>query len=139
MTNMVVCFLSCRDLNFDTSKELVLFSFDNTSSTGHWRELSDASVWPTGMSKATFVLQKTKTIRQAIFFSLLNPQASGAAFAGQRIDVRFDLSKYTTLLINCRAQGENYNYKICLRPNGKNNDPYPSYERIFKVSVVFKI
>lgn len=111
------------------------FTDTKTKSIHHWHELSDADVWADGMSKAVLVLHKTKQLQEAIFFTMLIPTQSGAAFAGQRIKVHFNLGNYSKLMINCRAQGQNAYYKISLRQKGENNYPYPSYEQIFKVSI----
>lgn len=97
-----------------------------------WIEQSD-TVRTVGKSKAVIVLQKTQIFQRAVFFTLLNPQPNAAGFAGVRTETNLNLTGYTDININCRAQGENSGYKIVLRHRGENNEPFPTYEQFFNV------
>lgn len=91
------------------------------------------------MSKAAFVLQKTRLFQRAVFFTMINPQINGAGFAGYRININLDLSDYSKIRIDCRGQGANFGYKVVLRHKGHHTDPYPSYEQIFQVNFILNI
>lgn len=85
------------------------------------------------MSKATLVLQEGKLFRKAIFFSLLNPQVSGAGFAGIRTEANLDLQQYGSLAMRVRGQGQNKKYKFILRHKGESKKPQPAYVYLFEV------
>ena len=111
----------------------VLFDFtSHSTSVDHWVEQSDV-VRSVGMSKATLVLQKTQQFQRAVFFTLLNPQPNGAGFAGMRIFTSLDLSDKSKLVMSCRGQGQNYDYKVVLRHRGLDEEPNPTYELTFQV------
>ena len=86
--------------NFNSETE---FSEEDASS---WWESSDTVRTP-GMSKASFVLQKSRVFQRAIFFALLNPQPNGAGFAGVKTNLTLENPNNFTgdgLVIQCRAQ-----------------------------------
>lgn len=99
-----------------------------------WVEQSD-TVRKVGMSKAALVLQRTQEFQRAVFFTLLNPQPNGAGFAGVRTFTHLDLTNRTAIAISCRAQGQNFEYKVVLRHRGLNDDPNPTYEQTFQVRI----
>ena len=111
-----------------------MFDFTNsTSSVNDWIEISDTER-DVGKSKGVFVEQKTEQFQKAIFFSLLNPQPNGAAFAGIAYRKKsFDLSSFTGLNLSVRAQGENFVYKVILRHHNEQSSLQPSYEIFFEV------
>jgi len=111
----------------------MLFDFTNsTSSVNDWIEISDTER-DVGKSKGVLVQQKTQQFQRAIFFSLLNPQPNGAAFVGIAYRKKsFDLSEFTGLKLNIRAQGENFVYKVILRHHNEESSLQPSYENIFE-------
>jgi hypothetical protein len=111
-----------------------LFDFTNSASTvNDWIEISDTER-DVGKSKGVFVEQKTEKFQKAIFFSLLNPQPNGAAFAGIAYRKKsFDLSSFTGLNLSVRAQGENFVYKVILRHHNEHSSLQPSYEIFFEV------
>lgn len=98
----------------------------------NWTEQSD-TVRAVGRSKAVITLDKNTEFQRGVFFTLLNPQTNGAAFAGVRIPTNFNLTGYNNIDINCRGQGENKGYKVVLRHKGQDNEPYPTYEQFFTV------
>uniref|UniRef100_A0A1B6CS23 NADH:ubiquinone oxidoreductase intermediate-associated protein 30 domain-containing protein n=1 Tax=Clastoptera arizonana TaxID=38151 RepID=A0A1B6CS23_9HEMI len=115
----------------DSSNELTIFDFTTLSNLNGWTEQSD-TVREVGMSKASFVLQKTKVFQRAVFFSLLNPQPNGAGFAGYRTNTHLDLRCYSKIRLDCRGQGQNFGYKIVVRHKNQNNEPHPSFEQMFQ-------
>ncbi|XP_046466172.1 uncharacterized protein [Neodiprion pinetum] len=115
----------------DESISLSLFDFTSSDNVSDWTEQSD-TVRTVGKSKAVFVMQETQEFRRAILFTLLNPQSNGAAFAGVRIETVMNFVGLSTIHINCRAQGNSTGYKIVLRHDGENNEPYPTYEQFFE-------
>jgi len=126
-------FISSTKCLFSSSKQ-ILFNFTNsTSSVDDWIEISDTER-DVGKSKGIFVQQKTEQFQRAIFFSLLNPQPNGAAFAGIAYRKNsFDLSSFTGLKLSVRAQGENFVYKLILRHHNEESSLQPSYENFFEV------
>jgi hypothetical protein len=126
-------FISSTKCLFSSSKQ-ILFDFTNsTSSVDDWIEISDTER-DVGKSKGIFVQQKTEQFQRAIFFSLLNPQPNGAAFAGVTYRKNsFDLSSFTGLKLSVRAQGENFVYKLILRHHNEESSLQPSYENFFEV------
>ncbi len=126
-------FISSTKCLFSSSKQ-ILFDFTNsTSSVDDWIEISDTER-DVGKSKGIFVQQKTEQFQRAIFFSLLNPQPNGAAFAGIAYRKNsFDLSSFTGLKLSVRAQGENFVYKLILRHHNEESSLQPSYENFFEV------
>lgn len=108
-----------------------LFDFTKTEQLTNWTEHSDTAK-PTGMSKAALVIQKSQLIQRAIFFSLFVPRASGAGFAGIRLESNFDLRDYHYIALKCRGQGVNFKYKMVLRHKGLNKDA-AVFGQIFKV------
>ena len=117
-----------------SSSENALFDFTNSSSSvNDWIEISDTER-DVGKSKGVFVEQKTEQFQRAIFFSLLNPQPNGAAFAGIAYRKKpFDLSSSTGLKLSVRAQGESFHYKMILRHHNEQSSLQPSYEIFFEV------
>ena len=118
--------------NDKSAIDMMLFDFRTIPDLDDWKESSD-TVRDVGMSKASFVLQKTQQYQRAIFFALLNPQANGACFAGFRSQCDFASSNYEA--IHLRLQGSNgdlWRYKILLT---NQKDTYQrSYEAYFNVS-----
>jgi hypothetical protein len=116
------------------SSEQILFDFTNsTASVNDWIEISDTER-DVGKSKGVFIEQKTEQFQRAIFFSLLNPQPNGAAFAGVAYRKKsFDLTSFTGLKLSVRAQGENFVYKVILRHHNEQSSLQPSYEIFFEV------
>lgn len=110
---------------------MTLFDFTTTGiDLSNWIESSDTVREP-GMSKATFVLQKSQLFQRAVFFALLNPQPNGAGFAGVRHPVDFDLSNFSSIELKLRGQGQKTNFKIVLKHHGEVGDGSPSYEQFF--------
>lgn len=97
----------------------VLFDFRNASSLEDWTESSD-TVRVVGMSKASFVLQKSQLFSRAVLFTMLNPQPNGACFAGfwNRKETH-DLSGYEGLEVSVRQQGDAPIQKVVLYHNGE--------------------
>ncbi|XP_015595121.1 uncharacterized protein LOC107267658 [Cephus cinctus] len=116
---------------------ITLFDFTTISNLDNWSEQSD-TVRTVGKSKATLVLETTQVFQRAILFTLLNVLPSGAAFAGMRTRVSFDLSPYENITITCRAQGNNSNYKIVLRHENLTSNADPTYEAFFEVPTLDK-
>jgi hypothetical protein len=116
------------------SSEQILFDFTHsTSSVNDWIEVSDTER-DVGKSKGVLVEQTTEKFQRAIFFSLLNPQPNGAAFAGVVYRKKsFDLTSFTGLKLSVRAQGENFIYKLILRHHNEESSLQPSYENFFEV------
>ena len=74
------------------------------------------------MSKAVLSLQKTQVFQRAIFFTLLNPQPNGAAFAGARTkqgQFNADLTGFESIVLKVRANGNATHYKVTLRHNNE--------------------
>ena len=116
----------------NSNSDMMLFDFTTIGNLDYWKESSD-TVRDVGMSKASFVLQKTQQYQRAIFFALLNPQANGACFAGFRSQCDFASSDYEAIQLRLRgAQGDLWRYKILLT---NQKDTYQrSYEAFFNVS-----
>uniref|UniRef100_A0A2S2QWY7 NADH:ubiquinone oxidoreductase intermediate-associated protein 30 domain-containing protein n=1 Tax=Sipha flava TaxID=143950 RepID=A0A2S2QWY7_9HEMI len=116
-----------------TSK-LLLFDFRTAAGLNGWSEQSD-TVRSAGRSKATFDLYRMQTAPQsAILFTLLNPLPNGACFAGVRVPTQLNLAGYHHVVFSCKTTGNATTYKIVLRHNGLNDEPYPTYEQKFQVS-----
>jgi hypothetical protein len=132
--NTFISIFSTHDTSSLFSSEQVLFDFTHSiESINDWIEISDTTR-DVGMSKAVFIGQKTQQYQQAIFFSLINPQPNGAAFAGVAYRKKsFDLSLFTGLKLSVRAQGENFVYKLILRHHNQESSLEPSYENFFEV------
>lgn len=114
----------------------MLFDFTTMSDLDEWTEQSD-TVREVGMSKAVIVLQRTQQFQRAVVFTLLNPQPNGAGFAGVRTNTQFDLSNYSKIQVHLRGQGQNSGYKIVLRHKMQNDEPFPSWEQMFQVNIIF--
>nr|XP_018898481.1 PREDICTED: uncharacterized protein LOC109031427 [Bemisia tabaci] len=114
------------------TKTLFDFTDNGITDLKNWREISD-TVRDVGMSKASFVVQKTQKFQRAVFFTMLNPQPNGAGFAGVSTSTPFNLQKFQNVLIHARAQGSVTDYKIVLRHKGLNQEPHPTYEQTFNV------
>lgn len=114
--------------------KMTLFDFTDMQSVDDWQEVSD-TVRTVGRSKAVLTLQTSQLFQRAIFFTLLNPQANGAGFAGVRKLTNLDLSRFKNIKITCRGQGENNYYKISLRHRGQNSNEDLSYEQFFTVKL----
>jgi len=109
----------------------ILFDFTTIPGLDTWEESSDTAR-DVGMSKASFVLQKTQKYQRAIFFALLNPQPSGACFAGVVSETNFDSSEYKAIWLKLRGvQGELWRYKVILRNQEISNQR--DYEAFFMV------
>ncbi|XP_076224018.1 uncharacterized protein LOC116424918 [Nomia melanderi] len=108
----------------------ILVDFTTINNINDWLEISD-TVRTVGMSKAVLVLQTTQVFQRAIFFTLLNPQANGAGFAGIRKRTNLNLSNFKGIEILCRGQGSNDHYKIVLRHKNLHTDKDITYEQIF--------
>jgi len=125
---------SLKDRN--STSNIMLFDFTTIESLDGWEESSD-TVREVGMSKASFVLQKTQKYQRAVFFALLNPQENGACFAGFRSETNFDSSNYTDLVLRLRGyKGDLWRYKILLTNQRETNQK--SYEAYFNVNEVFQ-
>jgi hypothetical protein len=113
-------------------REVLLFDFTAPDAdVSGWVESSDTVRQP-GMSKAAIVLQKSQLFQRAVFFGLLNPQPNGAGFAGVRHSTDFDLSKFSSVEVKLRGQGNNKNFKLYLKHHGEVGDASPSYENFFQ-------
>merc|ERR1719273_1886387 len=122
----------CISVDYKMTSKDMLFNFTTIRSLDTWAESSD-TVREVGMSKASFVLQKTRKYQRAIFFALLNPQPNGACFAGYRSECDFASSDYEAIQLRLRgAQGDLWRYKILLT---NQKDTYQrSYEAYFNVT-----
>ncbi|CAH8530255.1 unnamed protein product [Schistosoma turkestanicum] len=113
----------------------LLFNFTDSQTTlEKWIEVSD-TVRPEGRSKATLVQHIGFNYRSALFFYLLNPQPSGACFAG--VDYVLDtwnLSNYTGIMIDLHRQGQNSNFKLIFYGDCSEIFTCPSYESFFETS-----
>ena len=118
--------------NNNSTLDMILFDFTTIANLDNWKESSD-TVRDVGMSKASFVLQKTQQYQRAIFFALLNPQPNGACFAGFRSQCNFSSSNYEAIELRLRgSNGDLWRYKILLT---NQKDTYQrSYEAYFNVS-----
>lgn len=76
---------------------------------------------------------RLQVFQRAVFFTLLNPQPNGAGFAGVRTFTHLDLTNRSAIALHCRAQGQNFDYKMVLRHRGLNDEPNPTYEQTFQV------
>ena len=113
----------------------MMFNFtDPNADVSGWVEESD-TVRKTivGQSKATLVLQKTNAFQRGIFFALLNPQDSGAGFAGVRHPIKLSLSPASLFTLMVRSQGQNTHFKIYVRHHGELGDEFPTYENIVEI------
>jgi len=116
----------------EMASEEILFDFTTIVDLDNWVESSD-TVREVGMSKASFVLQKTQKYQRAVFFALLNPQPSGACFAGVYSETDFDSSMYKAIWLKLRGiQGTLWRYKVILRNQGISAQR--NYEAFFKVN-----
>merc|ERR1712137_876539 len=106
--------------------------------TSGWVEMSDTRR-EVGMSKAVFPIQKTQVYQRAVFFALLNPQPSGAGFAGVDTEVKFNLSQCTTLDLRLRAGGEYSAFKVTLYHKSEEVDVNYSYEQFFQGPREFQV
>ena len=111
--------ISFSSTNSESTEMRTIFNFNSetefTDEDAHsWWESSDTVRTP-GMSKASFVLQKSKLFQRAIFFALLNPQPNGAGFAGVKTNLSMDLQNDDLtgdgLMIQCRAQVSFQNFQ----------------------------
>lgn len=106
--------------------------------TSGWVEMSDTRR-EVGMSKAVFPIQKTQVYQRAVFFALLNPQPSGAGFAGVDTEVKFNLSQCTTLDLRLRAGGEYSAFKVILYHKSEEVAVNYSYEQFFQGPREFQV
>merc|ERR1712227_186892 len=114
------------------NSSMMLFDFTTLDNLDNWHESSDTTR-EVGMSKASFVLQKTQKYQRAIFFALLNPQPNGACFAGFRTEVNFDSSNYDSIQMRLKgAQGDIWRYKLVL--THQHQSTQHSYHTSFNVS-----
>lgn len=115
----------------------MLFDFGKAADLNAWSELSD-TVRSEGSSKATLDLYKTNSKRSAVLFTWLNPLPNGACFAGVRtVEIQWNLNEYQYVSFTCRSAGNATVYKIVLRHDGQNYEPYPSFEQQFNVSIYY--
>lgn len=112
----------------------MLFDFQNATDLNNWTEQSD-TVRSAGKSKATFDLYTTQTKQSAILFTLLNPLPNGACFSGVRTLTQLNLDGYEYISFVCKTMGNATTYKIILRHNNLNDEPNPTFEQKFKVSI----
>ncbi|XP_061706853.1 uncharacterized protein LOC133517557 [Cydia pomonella] len=111
--------------------ELYIFNFTGSDGVDGWEEQSD-TVRSVGMSKAVLVNHENTEYKRVVFFALLNPQTDGSGFAGVRaLKTYDDLTEYTKLQLQCRAQGNFTSFKVVLRHKGLNNEPNNSFEQFF--------
>ncbi|CAH8502938.1 unnamed protein product [Schistosoma rodhaini] len=149
-TNLTASFtIGLGITTFDVIKQLVmtsisqsnkptsplLFNFTDPQNTlSKWIEVSD-TVRVEGRSKAILVPHIAYNYRSAIFFYLLNPQPSGACFAGvDYILDTWDLSQYTGVVIDLHRQGQNTNFKLFFYGNCSEIFTCESYESFFETS-----
>merc|ERR1712029_1319268 len=98
--------------NSESTEMRTIFNFNSETEftdedANSWWESSDTVRTP-GMSKASFVLQKSRVFQRAIIFALLNPQPNGAGFSGVKTNLTLenpDDFSGDGLMIQCRAQG----------------------------------
>lgn len=109
-----------------------LYDFRTATNLDSWWESSDTVRTP-GMSKASFVLQKSRLFQRGVLFTMINPQPNGAGFAGYNTDGNWDLSEHCILELHIRPQGQSEHYKINLRHKGQDTRN-GSYEHFFKVN-----
>ena len=111
--------ISFSRTNSESTEMRTIFNFNSETEftdedANSWWESSDTVRTP-GMSKASFVLQKSKLFQRAIFFALLNPQPNGAGFAGVKTNLSMDLQNDDLtgdgLMIQCRAQVSFQNFQ----------------------------
>jgi len=112
----------------------MLYDFTTCHDLDNWTESSDFTHREPGMSKASFVLQKTQLFQRAVFFSVLNLQPNGAGFTGYLTEDTWDLEEYYALQLVARAQGQNEIYKILLRHKGM-NFTQGAYETFFHAPI----
>ena len=112
---------------------VTLFDFTTTPNLLGWAESSD-TVRNEGMSKASFVLQKTQIYQRAVLFTLLLAQPDGAGFAGVGYYGDWDLRNHEALHIECWGHGEAEEHKIYLRHKGQEGGG--SYQALFKVGAM---
>lgn len=94
----------------------VIWNFNEASDLSSWHESSDGTARSVGMSTGAFKLQRTEMFTRAVMFSLLNPQPNGAGFVGFFTNCHdLDLSKYRSIRMRYRAQGQNFHYKFYLK------------------------
>ncbi|CAH8502950.1 unnamed protein product [Schistosoma rodhaini] len=153
-TNLTASFtIGLGITTFDVIKQLVmtsisqsnkptsplLFNFTDPQNTlSKWIEVSD-TVRVEGRSKAILVPHIAYNYRSAIFFYLLNPQPSGACFAGvDYILDTWDLSQYTGVVIDLHRQGQNTNFKLFFYGNCSEIFTCESYESFFEVTMTFR-
>jgi len=114
------------------NSSIMLFDFTTLDNLDNWHESSD-TIREVGMSKASFVLQKTQMYQRAVFFALLNPQPNGACFAGFRTEVNFNSTNYDSIKIRLKgAQGDVWRYKLVLTHH--NQSTQRSYHTSFNVT-----
>lgn len=120
------------DSNFTNNGCKMLYDFRTEKNLDNWWESSDTVRTP-GMSKASFVLQKSRLFQRAVLFTMLNPQPNGAGFAGYNTEGHWNLSKQSVLELHIRAQGQSEHYKVNLRHKGQDVSD-GAYEMFFKVN-----
>lgn len=114
---------------------LLLFDFENATDLNNWQILTDTKR-SNGMSKASFVLNKTSTKQSAVFYSSLLPHPKNrACFSGIITFLQINLHKYQYVYFNCLARGRSNNYKFSLGHNNLHY-PIPSFDFYFKVGQV---
>ena len=122
-----------RSSGYNENPSTMLFDFTVLPNLENWVESSD-TVREVGMSKASLVLQITQKYQRAILFTLLNPQPTGACFAGFRSPTDFDSSKYKAVQLRLKGvKGDLWRYKILL--TNQKQSYQRSYETSFNVNV----
>ncbi|XP_050528292.1 uncharacterized protein LOC126898367 [Daktulosphaira vitifoliae] len=112
----------------------LLFDFKNNDNLANWQELSD-TVRDVGKSKAVFVTYNTKSKQSALLLTMLMVQENGAGFCGIRTITQLNLEKYEKLSFTCIPNGNATHYKVVLRHNNENDEPYPAFEQQFEVKL----
>jgi len=100
--------------------ERVLWNFTTAADVSEWKESSDGTAREAGMSTGTFHLQRTARFQRTVMFSLINPQPSGAGFVGFFTVGQWDLSGFSNITLQARAQGEATRYKFYMKHHGDN-------------------
>ena len=89
------------------------------------------------MSKASFSLQKSRLFQRAVFFALLNPQPTGAGFAGIKTNITFNLEDFNSregLVLQLRSQGDINYWKVVMTNSEFYDETAPyTYEAKFPV------
>ncbi|KAJ8921050.1 hypothetical protein NQ315_015846 [Exocentrus adspersus] len=110
---------------------------DESSDATQWVEHSDTRMTG-GKSKASLVLLETDSFKRAVLFTLLNPLPSGAAFAGVKKDLYRDISRFSSIILRVKAQGQFRGYEVFLRETEDPDTKFPSFVHYFKAPSQFQ-